>query len=146
MGKLRIKRRIEHKDWTPWEQKDLAWLQAGIATLGLSGLQDIEAAWVNNLYSVQQYSLMIDGKRFLHLMVRRHDEGTHIPWSHLQRIKNELIGEERWAVQTFPAEEELVDQANLFHLFVYPADVPNPFTASFSSYRRQVSKILGVTR
>lgn len=45
-------------------------------------------------------------------------EGTDIPWAEKQRIKNEIFGEEMVAVEVFPKMSELVDGANMYHLWV----------------------------
>lgn len=52
---------------------------------------------------------------------------TDIPWSEKQRIKNELFGKERIAVEVFPKESELVDAANMYHLWVLPVEMTLPF-------------------
>jgi len=48
--------------------------------------------------------------------IRRHDGGTRIPWADLQRIKDDLFGADRTAAEVFPPRDELVDQANAYHL------------------------------
>jgi len=57
----------------------------------------------------------------------RNAAGTDIPWSEKQRIKNELFGHERIAVEVFPKESELVDAANMYHLWVLPVEMTLPF-------------------
>lgn len=41
-----------------------------------------------------------------------------IPWREKQRIKNEIFGKDACAIEVFPKEEELVDEANLYHIWV----------------------------
>lgn len=53
---------------------------------------------------------------------------TDIPWSEKQRIKNELFAKERVAIEVFPAESNLVDEANMYHLWVLPKGFEMPFT------------------
>jgi hypothetical protein len=57
--------------------------------------------------------------RFIYMQVIRCDGGT-ISWPELQEIKNELVGQDRWAFQMFPAEGEKLNMANTYHLFAYP--------------------------
>ena len=45
-------------------------------------------------------------------------KGTDIPWSEKQRVKNEIFGEESVAIEVFPKESELVDEANMYHIWV----------------------------
>ncbi|WP_444876696.1 DUF7694 domain-containing protein [Brevibacillus daliensis] len=58
----------------------------------------------------------------------RNVENTDIPWAEKQRIKNELFGTERVAVEVFPAQSELVDEANMYHIWLLPADMKLPFS------------------
>lgn len=53
---------------------------------------------------------------------------TDITWAERQRIKNELFGRERTAVEVMPPESELVDEANMYHLWVMPVGYVLPFT------------------
>lgn len=55
----------------------------------------------------------------VHLSLKVHDRSAHHDWRDLQRIKNELCGEECEAVELYPAESRLVDTANQYHLFVF---------------------------
>ncbi len=41
-------------------------------------------------------------------------------WRVLQRIKNDVAGPEREAIEICPAESRLVDTANQYHLWVLP--------------------------
>ena len=50
-----------------------------------------------------------------------------IPWREKQRIKNEIFGPERVAVEVFPKVSELVDQANLYHIWILPDGMDLPF-------------------
>lgn len=55
----------------------------------------------------------------VHLSIKRIDQKPVRDWRDLQRIKNQLLGEECEAVELFPAESRLVDNANQFHLWGY---------------------------
>ncbi|MGG5368386.1 DUF7694 domain-containing protein [Enterococcus sp. DIV0240a] len=62
----------------------------------------------------------------LHAAIRN-VENTDIPWCEKQRIKNELFGTEREAIEFFPRESELIDEANMYHLWVFPPGEQLPF-------------------
>ena len=65
----------------------------------------------------------------LQLSVHTHTRGAigaH-DWRHFQRIKNELAGPEREAVEIYPPESQLVDTSNEFHLWVLPEGMVLPF-------------------
>lgn len=62
-----------------------------------------------------------------HAAIRNRDS-SDIPWREKQRIKDELFGPERTAVEVFPARSQLVDEANMYHLWVLPIGMELPFT------------------
>lgn len=82
---------------------------------------------MNNRYSVQFSEIATDIGLIVHLWIRRHDGDIARSWADLQQIKNELVGAERLAVEVFPPTKELVDQANMAHLWVYPVGYRLPF-------------------
>lgn len=41
-------------------------------------------------------------------------------WRELQRIKDEIFGKDRMAVQVYPRQSDLVDAADMYHLWVFP--------------------------
>lgn len=70
--------------------------------------------WKNDLYQVARREL---GDGVVHLNIRRVDGAAILrDWRHFQRIKNELLGEECEAVELYPAESRLSDEANKYHL------------------------------
>lgn len=44
-------------------------------------------------------------------------------WREIQRIKNEIFGQEVTAVEYFPAESELIDTHNIYWIFLFPEGV-----------------------
>lgn len=87
------------------------------------------AAHLNETYSVQRFVHLTPVGFVDHLMVRRHDDQPIQSWKDLQKIKNELTdeGPKRIGVQVFPREDQLVDQANMYHIYVYPKGHQLPF-------------------
>jgi hypothetical protein len=49
------------------------------------------------------------------------------PWQDFQRIKTEIVGPEREAVELYPAESRLIDTSNAWHLWCPPAGTEWPF-------------------
>lgn len=86
------------------------------------------AAYVNNYYCVMISHENTEWGEVQHLWIRN-EASTPIRnhWATLQRIKNELIGSELVAVEVYPKVSELVDQANMYHLWVMPQGVELPF-------------------
>lgn len=79
-----------------------------------------DQVWANNKYIVQ---LLKDNKVYLDhrwdkIMVRRCDSQPIFSWQDMQRIKNEIFGEETEAIQFLPKQSKLVDEANLYWFFI----------------------------
>ena len=56
------------------------------------------------------------------------DDGSRdIPWAVKQQIKNELFGEKRVAIEVYPKSKNLVDVADVYHLWVFDKDFDMPF-------------------
>jgi hypothetical protein len=52
---------------------------------------------------------------------------TDLTWAEKQRLKNEIFGEGRTALEVFPTTERLIDEAMMYHLWVLPAETALPF-------------------
>jgi hypothetical protein len=76
---------------------------------------------MNNRYVVLASAVFTtEWGRCEHLWIRRTDDRNLFPWADLQRIKDELMGPERVALEVFPASSQLVDVADMRHLWVLP--------------------------
>lgn len=107
----RVGKRKKQERWDPFEP----------ATAGSPG--DTALCYINNLYQV---SIDTHESGWEHLSIVRRDRSATHDWRHLQRIKNELCGEEREAMELYPRESRLVDTNNQFHLWVSPAGTTIP--------------------
>lgn len=100
------------------------------------------ALYTNDLFIVTVVPFVCDFGRCSHMVMRlkpasvlvSKDGGMPIPlptvgltWAAKQRIKNELMGSGAIAVEVFPPESELVDQADAYHLWVLPEGTRLPF-------------------
>lgn len=85
--------------------------------------RDIVRAFFNDLYSVQLYNVPTDLGLVLHLIVRA-QLGGEPPWRDMQRIKDEILGLEAYAVQVYPRAADVVDQADVYHLWALPQELP----------------------
>lgn len=120
-------------DWGPWEWRNhltntraSEYRTAPLAADYPTRMQ-LKRACLNNVYSVQFFERDSIWGLIDHLLLRRHDEGLAFPWADLQRIKDELCGPERVAVEVFPPQAQLVDDANCRHLWVLPIGFVLPF-------------------
>lgn len=81
------------------------------------------AVWCSRDFLVQAYD---EGGGIVRLSVNRAKLAPlggwaeNISWDHLQRIKREIGMVDRWAVEVFPADQDVVNVANLRHLWVLP--------------------------
>lgn len=80
----------------------------------------IKKAFVGKTASVQVSSFThLQFGEVIHLWIRRHDEKP-MGWTELQRTKNEILGAEIMAIQVFPKQSNVIDQANMYHLWAFP--------------------------
>jgi len=83
-------------------------------------------AYRNNRYTVMVYddTLLTGGIKAIKAMIQRHDAhiiGNH--WKELQNIKNEIFGKEVTAIEYYPAEENLIDDHNVYWLWILPVEL-----------------------
>lgn len=110
------------KDWTPFVRIDrLDWKLAPSLHASCTDV------YHNNQFMVFVIPESSSWGAITRLMIRRNDAAPIRCWSDLQRIKNELCGAESVAVEIFPRESELVDDANIYHLWVLPETFELPF-------------------
>jgi hypothetical protein len=88
---------------------------------------NVTEVWLNSRYLVQVTHKACEWGLVKQLMICRTDRQPIRSWYDLQRIKNELCGEERVAIEVYPAESELVDDGHLYHLWVLPEGQTLPF-------------------
>jgi hypothetical protein len=77
------------------------------------------------LYSNNRYHVIVHrfrnkvpgGPDILHLSFRNNDRSAKRDWRDFQRIKNEFLGPEHEAIEIYPAESNLADLANQWHMW-----------------------------
>lgn len=81
----------------------------------------VVAMHLDERYSVQRYRYP-EHPGVDHLIIRRHDEGVDVPWQHRQQIKDRLApdGQRRVGVEILPPRLRIVDDCNLYHVWVMP--------------------------
>lgn len=93
---------------------------------GSGWLGELDRAYSNGKYAVMTRKIETEWGEVIHACIRNVDN-TDIPWAEKQLIKDELLGKERIAIEVFPKRSELVDHANMYHLWVLPAGMKLPF-------------------
>lgn len=76
--------------------------------------------WANGEYEVFVHYGDEGRRGSVWLSIKRMDREVIQDWRHKQQIKNEVIGSEREAVELYPRESRVVDNANQYHLYVAP--------------------------
>jgi hypothetical protein len=112
--------------------------------------------WRSKDYLAVLYEQRADGMRRLtvnstrRMPNRKRKSGTDwrdgITWDELQRVKNECLGEDVWCVEVYPAQDKLVDVANMRHLWVLdgPPETRFPETRTFDD--ADARKAIGLVR
>lgn len=103
--------------WTPFER--------AVVYRDGETVEDADPLYRNSIYTVIVHS---PNDKTKYLSIKANDRRWRHDWRHLQRIKNELCGPEWEAVELYPAESRLVDEANQFHLWCFDYRLPIGFT------------------
>ncbi|SDR11222.1 hypothetical protein [Pseudovibrio sp. Tun.PSC04-5.I4] len=103
--------------WGAWEL-----IEFPKGSIGRGWAADFGLAHKNKVFSVLDRTLAT-GVRHLAITSL---SGNRPSWPEMQRIKDELAGPEATAVEVYPPKEEIVDGANMYHLWIVTA--PLPFT------------------
>lgn len=115
--KKEVKQALTSGSWGQWEDITMDFYEKMLGKF--PEVHRLKKYVKNNIYTAQ----VIDSKEGLLLGIRRHDQSTDVPWSHKQRIKNEVLGENFQAIEVFPIQDHLVDDANLYWLWVVNVNV-----------------------
>jgi len=85
----------------------------------------ITRAYMNNRYVV----MISDNQKIgnviaIRAMIQRHDDKP-IPnhWREIQSIKNEIFGLEEIAVEFYPRQRHVIDDANIYWIWIFPKGV-----------------------
>ena len=110
------------KPVTKFEQIDLS--SANFIPKGMT------RAYRNTRYTVMVYdNCKTDKGVAIRAMIQKHNDTPIINhWSELQKIKNEIFGAETTAIEYYPAESKLINDHNIYWLWIFPdGDLPIPY-------------------
>lgn len=122
MGKKRKPRTAE----PPWEPLQEATLPEGELSDLVAKDPGYVGVFMNRWYQVTVKDYESGLGRCMWLSIVRRDRRAIHDWRHLQKIKNDIAGPEREAIEVYPAESRLVDTNNQYHLFVLPEGMKAP--------------------
>lgn len=130
---LEAKRR-KAGDWGPWEAISLTGTQP---TRPEGWLHECSWAFRCQVFAVLLRQL--PEQKVIHLAVSSLS-GIRPTWHEMQRIKNDLVGAKLTAVEVYPPQDEVVDGADMFHIWVLPGRLP--FSLSTRPGRAASSSII----
>lgn len=111
---LQRERRLRKSgDWGEWERVE----NPHRFTSGWLG--EVDHVRRNRVFSV----LVRDVGTAIHLAVSSLS-GDRPSWPEMQRIKNDLAGQNATAVEVYPPANQVVDEADMYHLWVLFAPLP----------------------
>jgi hypothetical protein len=113
--------------WSPWRKAPTpemvaAWDEADRAVPGVFGwTREIHTVWTNGWCCVMVRTIERTGLGIPvdHAAIRT-ALGDQLTWREKQRTKLELFGADRMAIEVFPREADLVDAADMYHLWLFP--------------------------
>ena len=121
-------RRLEAKKQFKQPVTNFQQIDLGLATFIPKGMT---RAFKNTRYVVMVYdnSAVTTGTA-IRVMVQKHNDTPILNhWSEMQKIKNEIFGEETIAVEYYPAKSQLIDDHNIYWFWIFPENVlPIPLT------------------
>jgi hypothetical protein len=98
-------------EWGEWEK-----ITFPRGTVGSGWSRDFDTAHRNLVFSVLDRTLP-SGVRHLAVSSLSQERPT---WWEMQRIKNELAGPTLTAVEVYPPQTQVVDGADMFHIWILP--------------------------
>lgn len=102
-------------NWGSWQVKEFS-----EGTVGRGWAAEFTKAHKNDVFSVLDRTLS-NGIR--HLAITCLSE-VRPSWPEMQRIKDELAGTTATAVEVYPPQAEIVDDAEMYHLWVVTTSLP----------------------
>jgi len=123
--KRKRERHSYHMEWTPFYRCTF-WVDG---TGAKTEIPDDTVVLRNNIYTVHLEGCDVAPPMgpVAWLSIKRNDRQVIHDWRELQRIKNEIMGEECEAVEIYPAESRVHDTANQFHLWCFAPGFKLPF-------------------
>jgi hypothetical protein len=133
----------------PKYMKDNFGMYTGGNRLGWQG--DMDRCWIDNEKNLCVCSRLIRTKfgNVEHVTITRgmgtSDGSGEVSWSEKMQIKNELFGENRFAIEVYPKQKNLVDVCDVYHLWVFDKKLDMPFGIGKGEYVSAVNRGYSVT-
>lgn len=102
-------------EWGEWET-----INFPAGSVGREWAACVTTAHRNRVFSVLD---RMDSSGARHLAVTSLS-GVRPTWREMQRIKDEIAGANATAIEVYPPHAEIVDAADMFHIWVLPGKLP----------------------
>lgn len=86
--------------------------------------------WMTRAYQNNRYVVMIQDNcetthgKCIKTLIQKHDNKPIMNhWKELQNIKNKIFGEETLAIEYYPEQSKLIDESNIYWIFIYPEGI-----------------------
>ena len=116
-------------------------------------MPEMDRCWMDYERGYSVCSRMINTKQWgnvEHVTISKFDKdgdirtvGGSIGWNEKMMIKNELFGEDRFAIEVYPKQDRLVDMADVYHLWVFGKKYDMPFGIHPKEYKKAINR--GIT-
>lgn len=119
-------------------------------------MPEMDRSWVDYDRGYSVCSRMIRTKKFgsvEHVTISRihSDDNKDMPliptggeaaigWNEKMMIKNELFGENRFAIEVYPKQDKLVDVSDVYHLWVFDKKLEMPFGIHPKEYQKAINR------
>lgn len=133
----------------PRLMRDKLGMYGGENRLGWHG--DMDRCWVDNDNDICVCSRIIRTQfgNVEHVTISKGtgtNDGTgEVTWAQKMQIKNELFGENRFAIEVFPKQKNLVDVCDVYHLWVFDKKVDMPFGIAKKEYQKSINRGYNMT-
>lgn len=119
------RRAIKTGVWGAWRIADYPRGLPGASPRGWCS--EVRTTYANDLYVVLCRPVRTDWGIMTHCAIRT-ISSLEPPWRDKQRLKNEIFGSDASAVEVMPPDAQLVDDADMYHMWILPAGFALPFT------------------
>lgn len=116
-------------------------------------MPEMDRCWEDYERGYSVCSRMIDTKQFgkvEHVTIAKHrSEGDSliptggeraIGWNEKMMIKNELFGEDRFAIEVYPKQKNLIDTSDVYHLWVFNKKYDMPFGIHPREHKKAINR------
>lgn len=113
-------------------------------------MPDMDRCWIRKEDNCCVCSRLIrtDIGKVEHVTISRNTpDGTgELTWAEKQKIKDELFGEKRVAVEVYPSADRLIDAADVYHLWVFEKNFRLPFGIHPKEYKKAINRGYSITQ